>query len=128
MSARHAHKHRSFPDVMRMRTSFSAVLVLQRGAKLGSAESAVYDSHWEKLRASTDCPVTGEVTTMNIAFPRFLKEQPHAPQGNVSLNSGDMYIFNSNRVHEVFANDGEKPRVIISNFFGMSDDEILLYA
>jgi hypothetical protein len=46
---------------------------------------------------------------------------------SVNLEPGDFYVFCSETVHELPAPKGERPRVVLAIFFGMSDDDDEIY-
>jgi hypothetical protein len=46
---------------------------------------------------------------------------------SVNLEPGDFYVFCSETVHELPAPKGERPRVVLAVFFGMSDDDEEIY-
>ena len=46
---------------------------------------------------------------------------------NLSLDAGDLYIFNSNRLHEVPPVLGSRDRVALGSFLGYSANELLVW-
>ena len=47
---------------------------------------------------------------------------------NLTLRAGDLYVFNSNRLHVVPPVAGTRDRVAFGAFLGYSKDELLVWA
>ena len=47
---------------------------------------------------------------------------------NLSLEGGDLYVFNSNRLHAVPPVHGMRDRIAVGTFLGYSSKELLVWA
>ena len=118
-----------FVDVYRFDRLFSAVLVLQRPEPGTDFDVSLYDDEWTDLLG--DCSLVGVAHPIGVIFKSGWNERVRAKQPrsvNVRVDAGDLYIFNSNRVHELHAVRGHPPRVTFGTFVSHSSVEMRIFA
>ena len=129
----------AFPQLHRYRHQFSALVSLQQPGDApdetrterdttASAEVQLFDAHWrDLLHACNDSAhgVRGTPYEVGVAFTAWkTHDWQRAGRGrahNLSLGVGDVYIFNSNRVHEVLPVQPGKPRLTLGTFVGYDE-------
>ena len=108
-------------EVSRFRNQLAGVMCFQNSEMEGECgEPFLYN-----------CPWTPEVQ-------RYISEGTFAeyaagrgiPRVQIELEPGDLYFFFSENIHEVPAVSGERPRIVLAAFFGMSpdDEEIFVWS
>ena len=122
---------RRFPDLFRFDNQLSALLMLQRSESPASDLSLI-DAHWGELLH--DCKIGIKPTAHNV----HIKARGSGTVGDGVLNRwrtaqvdvqpGDVYLFNSNRLHIVHAATGMKSRVSLGAFLGMDSSELKLWS
>ena len=77
-----------------------------------------------------DCELSGMSHSVGVHVHGFKRSKRFATARalNLSLDAGDLYIFNSNRLHEVPAVIGTRDRVGLGTFLGYSSRELLVWA
>ena len=122
-----------FPDPYRFDEEFSAVLMLQPAAANKSAhgaraaDAALFDAHWTDLLR--DCSIAGSSHGIGVNILGFGGAASRRGKAfNVSLDAGDLYVFNSNRVHEVLPIKGTQARLTFGAFVGYSASELRVWA
>ena len=111
---------------MRFRYQFSALLMLQPAA-IGT-DVALFDPHIEEL--IEDCDVSGLSHSVGVHVKGFERSErfKRSRHLNLTLRAGDLYVFNSNRLHVVPPVAGTRDRVAFGAFLGYSKDELLVWA
>ena len=116
-----------FPDMHRFDTQFSALLLLQRPEGEGEGEVTVFDAHWSELLH--DCSFTAKPTVYNVHVdhyePSFLSRWRRA---TIDVRPGDVYLFNSNRLHMVGQVHSEKHRLSLGSFVGVSAQDMRVWS
>jgi hypothetical protein len=114
-------------DALRFRYQFSALLMLQQ-PEGGGPDVTLFDSHWEDLIG--DCELSGLSHTVGVHVQGYDTSQRrrHARTYNLSLQPGDLYIFNSNRLHVVPPVGAGRERIVLGSFLGYSATELRSFA
>ena len=114
-------------DALRFRYQFSALLMLQQ-PEGGAADVTLYDSHWEDLL--DDCELSGISHTVGVHVQGYesSRRRARARHFNLSLQPGDLYIFNSNRLHVVPPVGIGRERIVLGSFLGYSSTELRSFA
>ena len=144
---RYAPRH--FPDLYRFDNQLSALLMLQR-SETPASDLSLIDAHWGELLH--DCEMGIKPTAHNVHIrTRAAKKNglsswgvSHKPaqEGELSFDykkrrwrtvqvdvqPGDIYLFNSNRLHVVHAATGSKSRMSLGSFLGMDARELKLWS
>ena len=121
----------TFDDMRRFKRQLSALVLLQR-SDMPSPEVSVYEHYIDDIEK--DCALRlggmGKNPPLTNAFA--LNYEPstrrtfHAQ--STDIRTGDVYIFNSNFLHEVHPiSVRQQTRMSISTFVGFSDDEIVVW-
>ena len=104
----------------------SALLVLH--SEPGD-DGRFYDTHWREFQPACEELGVQAQRGLGVYFDRtmFMASEmgSRARHRNISLNDGDFYVFNSNRLHEIFPVRGS--RVTVGTFIGVDDSSILMY-
>lgn len=125
----------AYDDMRRFTKQFSALVLLQR-SDMPSPEVSVYGHHVDDLEADCGLNIVGQKGKRypgpTNAFPANFEPTAstrrsfHAHSNDIG--TGDVYIFNSNYLHEVHPIIvHEQTRMSISTFVGYSDDEIVVW-
>ncbi len=107
--------------VSRFQHQFAGVMCLQNSEVEGeSGEPFLYNCPWT--------PVVQEYITAGT-FQEYAAESC-TPRIQIQLEPGDLYCFFSENIHEVPPVTGEKARIVLAAFFGMSpdDEEIFVWS
>ena len=108
-------------EVSRFQHQLAGVMCFQNSEKEGeSGEPFLYNCPWT--------PAVQEYITEGT-FSQYVAEQG-IPRIQIQLEPGDLYFFFSENIHEVPPVIGEKPRIVLAAFFGMSpdDEEIFVWS
>lgn len=108
-------------QVSRFQHQFAGVMCFQNSEKEGeSGEPFLYNCPWT--------PAVQEYITAGT-FSQYVADQG-IPRVQIQLEPGDLYFFFSENIHEVPPVVGEKPRLVLAAFFGMSpdDEEIFVWS
>ncbi len=108
-------------EVSRFQHQLAGVMCFQNSEQEGeSGEPFLYNCPWT--------PAVQEYITEGT-FSQYVAEQG-IPRIQIQLEPGDLYFFFSENIHEVPPVIGEKPRIVLAAFFGMSpdDEEIFVWA
>ena len=108
-------------EVSRFQHQLAGVMCFQNSEKEGeSGEPFLYNCPWT--------PAIQEYITEGT-FSQYVVEQG-IPRIQIQLEPGDLYFFFSENIHEVPPVIGEKPRIVLAAFFGMSpdDEEIFVWS
>lgn len=107
--------------VSRFQYQLAGVMCFQNSEKEGeSGEPFLYNCPWT--------PAVQEYVTEGT-FSQYVAERG-IPRIQIQLEPGDLYFFFSENIHEVPPVVGEKPRIVLAAFFGMSpdDEEIFVWS
>ena len=110
------------------RNSMSAVLVLRSPS---GADGRFYDAHWRDIQR--ECGEIGLKAQrgLGVYFEHELLMKSEMGRRmrmrNLSLGDGDFYVFNSNRLHEIFPIPAGSTRVTCGTFIGVDNSSILMY-
>ena len=87
-----------------------------------------YDAHWEDLL--DDCDLAGLSHSVGVHVHGFDESRrgQSARALNLSLQPGDMYVINANRLHAVPTVIGPRDRITLQSFLGYSASELLIWA
>ena len=120
-------------DPLRFRYQFSALLLLQpprpTTTSAGPApDVTLFDPHIEDI--VKDCELSGLSHSVGVHVKGFDKSRRFntARMHNLSLEAGDLYVFNSNRLHAVPPVLGQRDRIALGTFLGYSSKELLVWA
>jgi hypothetical protein len=123
-----------YPDMRRFTKQFSALVLLQR-SDMPSPEVSVYGHHLDELE--TDCTLRlegkkssppGPTNAYAVNFDPSASPRRSFHAQSTDIGTGDVYVFNSNFLHEVHPIVvREQTRMSISTFVGFSDDEIVVW-
>ena len=108
-------------QVARFQYQLAGVMCFQNSEKKDeSGEPFLYNCPWT--------PAVGEYISAGT-FSQYVAEQG-IPRTQIQLEPGDLYFFFSENIHEVPPVMGEKPRIVLAAFFGMSpdDEEIFVWS
>jgi hypothetical protein len=108
-------------EVSRFQHQFAGVMCFQNSEEEGeSGEPFLYNCPW--------APAVQKYITEGT-FRQYVAEQG-IPRIQIRLEPGDLYFFFSENIHEVPPVVGEKPRIVLAAFFGMSpdDEEIFVWS
>ncbi|KAJ1619162.1 hypothetical protein T492DRAFT_1087817 [Pavlovales sp. CCMP2436] len=113
---------------------FSALLALQMGTDLlqdthANGELQLFDTDWRELRSG--CLASARPYAVGVEFANWqsdLRRVTHVRQHSLNLTVGDVYIFNSNRVHLVRSVSAGLPRIVLGSFVGYSADGLLVWS
>ena len=108
-------------EVSRFQHQLAGVMCFQNSEQEGeSGEPFLYNCSWT--------PAVQEYITEGT-FSQYVVEQG-IPRMQIQLEPGDLYFFFSENIHEVPPVIGEKPRIVLAAFFGMSpdDEEIFVWS
>lgn len=108
-------------QVSRFKHQFAGVMCFQNSENKGeNGEPFLYNCPWT--------PAVQEYITAGT-FNQYVTEQG-IPRAQIQLEPGDLYFFYSENIHEVPPVVGEKPRIVLAAFFGMSpdDEEIFVWS
>ncbi len=108
-------------EVSRFQYQLAGVMCFQNSEKEGeSGEPFLYNCPWT--------PAVQQYITKGT-FSQYVAEQGIS-RIQIQLEPGDLYFFFSENIHEVPPVIGEKPRIVLAAFFGMSpnDDEIFVWS
>ena len=108
-------------EASRFQYQLAGVMCFQNSEKEGeSGEPFLYNCPWT--------PAIQEYITEGT-FSQYVAEQG-IPRIQIQLEPGDLYFFFSENIHEVPPVTGEKPRIVLAAFFGMSpdDEEIFVWS
>ena len=108
-------------EVSRFQHQLAGVMCFQNSEQEGeSGEPFLYNCPWT--------PAVQEYITEGT-FSQYVVEQG-IPRIQIQLEPGDLYFFFSENIHEVPPVIGEKPRIVLAAFFGMSpdDEEIFVWS
>ena len=108
-------------QVARFQHQFAGVMCFQNSENKGeNGEPFLYNCPWT--------PAVGEYITAGT-FSQYVADQS-IPRAQIQLEPGDLYFFFSENIHEVPPVIGEKPRIVLAAFFGMSpdDEEIFVWS
>ncbi len=101
-------------QVSRFKHQFAGVMCFQNSENKGeNGEPFLYNCPWT--------PAVQEYITAGT-FNQYVAEQG-IPRAQIQLEPGDLYFFYSENIHEVPPVVGEKPRIVLAAFFGMSPDD-----
>jgi len=104
---------------------FSALLMLQPRDR--GAEVHLFDTDYRELLDG--CRANGRPYEIGIQFPQWYRDYAgRARTTNVTIEQGDFYLINSNRVHHVPSIAGGSTRVVLQTFVGYSRDELRVWA
>ena len=108
----------NFRPLRRLRHQLSALVSLQQPRSGG--ELRIFSTNWEALMST--CNQRGVAYDVGIAFPHWPRAAAmlHPREYNLTVTPGDVFIFNSNRVHEVLPVVGQQPRLVLGSFVGYS--------
>ena len=115
--------------VHRFETQLAGILSLQPPERSeGACDSILYECAWsEELDRLLKMKWTGKKLDMSGGFNRPAFDQYVALTGirshRVILQPGDMYFFNTERLHEVPQFTGHRTRIVEACFFGYSKDD-----
>jgi len=129
---------RAFHDMVRFRDQFSALVMLQApgdGSRdQGEPQVQIFDAHYRELAAGACSLARGNPYSVGIAFSdwhaphaRANRTRAHVRALNLSLQPGDVYVFNSNLVHEVLRVPPGPPRLTLGSFVGYSASEMRVW-
>ena len=108
-------------EVSRFRHQLAGVMCFQNSEEKGeSGEPFLYNCPWT--------PAVQKYITEGT-FRQYVNEGG-IPRIQIQLEPGDLYFFFSENIHEVPPVTGEKPRIVLAAFFGMSpdDEEIFVWS
>lgn len=108
-------------QVSRFQHQLAGVMCFQNSEKEDeSGEPFLYNCPWT--------PTVQEYITAGT-FSQYVADQG-IPRAQIQLEPGDLYFFFSENIHEVPPVIGEKPRIVLAAFFGMSpdDEEIFVWS
>ena len=126
-----------YPDAYRFRTQFSALVLLQAGGAAANRTSSaltIHELHLNDLKA--DCMMQVAASGWNAAVTlcpgcpiseRNMKRLGEWRRLDLEVEEGDVYVFNSNYVHEVHAVNGPSKRVTLGAFVGYSEQELRIW-
>ena len=89
----------------------------------------MFDAEWRELMRG--CKTRGFPYDVGIRFPTWAGEDEllHRTRAhNISLNVGDVYIFNSNHVHRVNRVPDGPPRLVLGTFVGYHRDSMHVWS
>ena len=101
-------------QVSRFRNQLAGVMCFQNSEKEGECgEPFLYNCPWT--------PAVQRYISEGT-FGKYAAERS-IPRVQIQLEPGDLYFFFSENIHEVPPVTGEKPRIVLAAFFGMSPDD-----
>jgi hypothetical protein len=94
----------------------------------GASRHAVHCAFTQEI--VHDCELSGVSHSVGVHVRGFERSARFASARarNLSLRPGDLYIFNSNRLHAVPPVLGTRDRVALGTFLGYSSNELLVWA
>ncbi len=108
-------------QVSRFRNQLAGVMCFQNSGQEGECgEPFLYNCPWT--------PAVQRYIT-DGTFGKYAAER-EIPRVQIQLEPGDLYFFFSENIHEVPPVTGERPRIVLAAFFGMSpdDEEIFVWS
>ena len=77
-----------------------------------------------------DCELSGLSPSVGVHVKGFERSRRFATARwhNLTIDAGDLYVFNSNRLHAVPPVLGGRDRVALGTFLGYSAKELLVWA
>lgn len=100
----------------------------RRARAAAAAEVSVHEPHWASL--VDDCSVAGASHSGGVHLRGYPQSgrAASARRAQISLDAGDLYVFHSNRLHEVHEVHGEMERVTLAIAAGLSESDVALWA
>ena len=120
----------AYADLYRFESQFSALLLLQRSER-PAPELSSFDVHKDEL--ARDCSLKLRPSTHNVALvtpptePWLARKLAARRSCDLDIEEGDLYVFNSNRLHVVHPIGGRTPRVTLGTFVGVSAEELRIW-
>lgn len=109
--------------VHRFPHQLAGLLLLQAPSKqTGARDSTIFNYSWTPQREQADGVTLGDPGAMDAGAFHDLVRRDGIASVDVSLNTGDLYFFNSENVHEVPGFTGHRPRIVLATFFGYDPD------
>lgn len=113
-----------FPDLYRFDEMFSALLMLQPSDC--NSPITLFDTHWKSLL--DDCRAQGHSHEVGVNVGASFDNIRKGWNTTIHLGVGDVYVFNSNRVHRLDRVIGSVPRLTLGSFVGYSQSELRIFA
>ena len=113
-----------YPDMYHFEAQFSALLLLRNGDVHAARQhsATVHDVHWR----SCDYELKA-VADINVAVDERRFRRSHRAT-NLTLGAGDLYIFNSNYLHQVLPVPNGPGRLTLGTFVGIDDKSMHVWA
>lgn len=122
-----ARRNAAYEDIYRFEQQLAALVLLQR-SEMPGAELSAYDLHLDELMG--DCTIATSPSGHNVVISH---DNASALQARLrfcplSINEGDLYLINVNRLHVVHPVVGSKSRVVLGSFVGYSSSELKVWS
>ena len=113
-----------YPDMYRFEAQLSALLLLRNGDARATRQhsTTVHDVHWRSCHYEPQ-----GISAINVAVDerRFRRARRAT---NLTLGAGDLYIFNSNNIHQVLPTDPGPGRLTLGTFVGIDEQSMHIWA
>ncbi len=108
--------------VHRFHTQLGGILLVQAPEnKPTGFDSIIHRSEWNK-NLEQEHYSAGGIGILTKSFYEYA-EKNRIESCGVSLAEGDIYFFNSHRLHEAPRFTGNRPRIVLATFFGYTDND-----